>query len=709
MASQIAAVNDLFENAMKGRWNEVAEAYENNPMIQVAKITNSEDTALHIAVSDGRSDIVLKLVESMGQNASNVLKLQNEKGNTTLHLAAALGNAALCHCMASKDPKLVAARNKESETPLFLAALHGKKDAFLCLHFFNQEMDRTASCRKNNGDTILHSAIFGDHFSLAFQIIRCYPELVNSVNENGLTPLHILASKPNAFKSSSRLGLFDSIIYCCVLVDELKQEKYDHEACSNNSRANSDLKFPQNYEACINFLKLIKTSIRVLSIDLSKKDDGEDQLFPPNYATCVLLFKVMMKAMLIVLGLVQHASLYKYEDNGPKRRNSGPKEDEEAFSVSETLPVPDTGEISHQNKSTNHKKIENGSAQSGTEKMDNKILLAAKIGVTEMVDRFLKSYPAVIQELNTSEKNLVLLTFEKKNAQQSGRKETPMLIAARMGVTEMVEQILDTFPVAIHDLDSDRKNVVLLAIENRQTNSQGNSALHLAAKFGDHRPWLLPGAALQMQWEIKWYQFVKKSMPRHFFTRFNDNGKTPKEVFTETHKDLVKEGKEWLTKTSESCSVVAALIATVAFATSATVPGGVDQESGKPIFENEPVFNIFSISSLVALCFSVTALVFFLTILTSRYQEKDFVKDLPRKLLLGLTTLFTSIAAILISFCSGHSFMLKDEMRSAAYPIYAATCLPMTFFALAQLPLYFDLIWAIFKKVPQRSYKVISD
>ena len=166
MASQIAAVNDLFENAMKGRWNEVAEAYENNPMIQVAKITNSEDTALHIAVSDGRSDIVLKLVESMGQNASNVLKLQNEKGNTALHLAAALGNAALCHCMASKDPKLVAARNKESETPLFLAALHGKKDAFLCLHFFNQEMDRTASCRKNNGDTILHSAIFGEHFSM---------------------------------------------------------------------------------------------------------------------------------------------------------------------------------------------------------------------------------------------------------------------------------------------------------------------------------------------------------------------------------------------------------------------------------------------------------------------------------------------------------------------------------------------------------------
>ncbi|KAL9411300.1 hypothetical protein AB3S75_044986 [Citrus x aurantiifolia] len=98
---------------------------------------------------------------------------------------------------------------------------------------------------------------------------------------------------------------------------------------------------------------------------------------------------------------------------------------------------------------------------------------------------------------------------------------------------------------------------------------------------------------------------------------------------------------------------------------------------------------------------------FFLTIVPSR--ENDYARDLPRKLLLGLTTLFTSIAAILISFCSGHSFILKDEMRSAAYLIYAASCLPMTFFALAQLALYFDLIWAIFKKVPQRSYKVISD
>ncbi|KAK0607689.1 hypothetical protein LWI29_018644 [Acer saccharum] len=319
-------------------------------------------------------------------------------------------------------------------------------------------------------------------------------------------------------------------------------------------------------------------------------------------------------------------------------------------------------------------------------------------------------------------------TLEKEKAQQSCREETPLLIAAKMGVAEMVEKILNKFPVAVQDMNSENKNIVLLAVENRQTgiyqllmnrkilgdsvfrqlDNQGNSALHLAATFGEYRPWLIPGAALQMQWEIKWYRFVKKSMPPHFFVRCNDKDETPKEIFTNTHKELIKEGREWLTKTSESCSVVAALIATVAYATSATVPGGVSQGSGKPVFEDKIQFQIFAISSLVALCFSVTALVFFLAILTSRFEEYDFEMDLPKKLLLGLTSLFTSIASILISFCSGHFFILIDELRTAAYPIYAVTCLPMTFFAIVQLPLYFDLIWAIIKKVPQRSYKKTS-
>lgn len=124
------------------------------------------------------------------------------------------------------------------------------------------------------------------------------------------------------------------------------------------------------------------------------------------------------------------------------------------------------------------------------------------------------------------ELNFVLLAAEEKKTMEFGNMETPILIAAKKGVKEMVDNILEYFPVAIQDRNSEKKNVVLLAVENRQpevyelllrknimkdsvflvVDNEGNSALHLAAMLRDNQPWHIPGAALQMQWEIKWYK-----------------------------------------------------------------------------------------------------------------------------------------------------------------------------------------------------------
>lgn len=197
-------------------------------------------------------------------------------------------------------------------------------------------------------------------------------------------------------------------------------------------------------------------------------------------------------------------------------------------------------------------------------------------------------------------------------------------------------------------------------------------------------------------------------MPRHFFTRLNNNGRTAKEVFTDAHRELVKDGGTWLTNTSQSCSVVAALIATVAFASATTVPGGVKQDQGTPTLEGRPAFDVFAICSLVALCFSVTSLTMFLSILTSRYQVSDFHYSLPTKLILGLTSLFVSIASMLVSFCAGHFFVLAEQLKYAAYPVYAITCLPVTLFAVSQFPLYLDLLKSTMAPVPKRSYEVVS-
>ena len=49
---------------------------------------------------------------------------------------------------------------------------------------------------------------------MAIQIIEEHKNLVDAMNVDGLTPpLHVLANKPNAFKSSTQLGAFDRFIY----------------------------------------------------------------------------------------------------------------------------------------------------------------------------------------------------------------------------------------------------------------------------------------------------------------------------------------------------------------------------------------------------------------------------------------------------------------------------------------------------------------
>ena len=50
--------------------------------------------------------------------------------------------------------------------------------------------------------------------------------------------------------------------------------------------------------------------------------------------------------------------------------------------------------------------------------------------------------------------------------------------------------------------------------------------------------------------------------------------------------------------------------------------------------------------------------------------------------------------------------MLKDKLKNNALPVYAIACLPVILFVIAQFPLCFDLLRAIYKKVLRPSYNV---
>ncbi|KAK4263368.1 hypothetical protein QN277_028790 [Acacia crassicarpa] len=668
----------LYHYTQQGDWKEALTTFKNNPGIHKVPINRSGDTLLHVALNDFKDDSAEEIVEEIKKNQSwSVLKTKNERGDTPLHCAASIGSLKTCKAIGEaqrggNNQLMIEARNNKGETPLFLAALHGHNDAFFYLHSCCP--NQSGLWKRSDGETVLHCTIRREHFDLAFQIILLYKiDIVGSVDEKGITPLHILASKPSAFESSSNFRWYNKLVYNCIFVKPLMGSP-KQQSNNNDTLPNWWIKSSQNTQS-----------------GADEENPGyvgySNYVAPPNYWTCygilVCLFVCFIQPVLKAIGFQDIEDLKKKKQKHVWCRQLLDKiwEHKDAAYVGR------------------------GSAFRGYSLLQTDDSEFPK--------------PSGHHQIDAKQGD-----GEKK--EESDEKESAFFIAARNGVLEMLEKIMNDKPGSIHETNWQGQNVLQVAVECRQPHvfnlfikrlgkeriwkalvqnldNEGNTILHLAAKLSHDKPWHIPGAALQMQWEIKWFLYIKDKMPPYVLFLPNKGGTSPVDLFREYHENLVKEGTEWLNHTSASCSVVAGLIAGVAFATSTSIPGGTEEVSGKPHLQRYPAFNMFALTSLLALCCSITSLTMFLAILTSRQQPRDFRKDLPLKLLLGLSSLFISICSILVSFSAAFFFVLKDSLKEVVFPLYAATILPLTIYIIAQFPLYADLVRAIFSKVPQAS------
>ena len=175
----------------------------------------------------------------------------------------------------------------------------------------------------------------------------------------------------------------------------------------------------------------------------------------------------------------------------------------------------------------------------------------------------------------------------------------------------------------------------------------------------------------------------------------NIENKTPKMVFIDAHKDLLKEGQEWMKGTASSSTVVATLIVTMAFAVAFAVPGG-NKDEGKPVLLDKGAFMLFIISDAVALFSSATSVLMFLGILTSRYAVDDFLYRLPKRMTIGLVFLFLSLAATLVAFSATLSLVLQNKVTWIAAPLLAITSIPVGLFGVLQFPLLVNLVYSTY-------------
>ncbi|XP_027362230.1 ankyrin repeat-containing protein ITN1-like [Abrus precatorius] len=292
-----------------------------------------------------------------------------------------------------------------------------------------------------------------------------------------------------------------------------------------------------------------------------------------------------------------------------------------------------------------------------------------------------------------------------------------MLQAAKHGVIEFIKAMMEAQPhllwgatdknkrgVFSHAILNRRKEVLELIegvhgrkdMIKRSEDEFGNTLLHLAGYSGPSTDiHSKSGAFVQMQRENQWFKKVKGIVhPKGVMEAKNKDGKKPCEIFTESHKEMVKDAEKWAKNTASSFTLVGTLITTIMFAAAFTVPGGNNQNTGIPMFVGDTIFTLFIIADAISLFTSATSVLIFIGILTSRYAEKDFYKTLPLKLLCALVFLFFSVVSMTVTFCAAVGMMLKGYHRIIIAAMSLAS-IPVIVLVPAQLRLIFEIFSSI--------------
>nr|DAD22446.1 TPA_asm: hypothetical protein HUJ06_023909 [Nelumbo nucifera] len=226
---------------------------------------------------------------------------------------------------------------------------------------------------------------------------------------------------------------------------------------------------------------------------------------------------------------------------------------------------------------------------------------------------------------------------------------------------------------------------------DRKTN---NNALHLVAELPpvQRRNHISGAAALQLRKEIVWFRKVQAILPPLHQQAKNMDNKTPRMLFNDSHKELFKEGEEWMKQTAEACMVVATLVASVMLSATLALPGATKSDSGISIFIDRYNFNTFVMTNLISLLFSSSSLIAFLSIYITRFAEQDFLVILPWILCIGLLFLYISIASMIANFMSTILMVLRHEMKWVMIPPACLAILPIAILSMRQLPALFQMM-----------------
>ncbi|KAK1410503.1 hypothetical protein QVD17_37040 [Tagetes erecta] len=672
----------LYEASIKCDWKAAKAIIDKYPNMELVRcsITENGETALHVAASAKGPKHVEEFVSNLVALMTNDdLTLQNNNHNTALYLAVAAGNLKTVKIMVERNRALLTiVGSNGTMMPLYTAALFGHVDIVKYLYNNSKELRDDGWTDQNRGWLLL-KCVENDMFDVALEIVKTYPELgAGSV-------LGVLARKPEAFPETNMNIISRTINWgkdlCCKLLITLQPCPNEHPEHGRN--------------ISVPFLETKSNIIKSAFIGL-KGGSHEKK----DYA---------MQLLRIIWGNIAKRSKKEIDDiiRGPV----DVKQDDKLASgiVNQTLSLQ---KLISERIVSMHVEIQNiirGLPVTGKE---DQALKLQKL-ISEHIAKMHVETQNVIKGPTTSNHpNVASLGNTKKT--YSSR---ILFVAAEMGNVTFVVELIRRYPDLIWKVNDDGLSIFHIAVKHRHEgiynllyeigsmkdlitplkDGKDNNMLHLVGvRAKQKRLEDVSGVALQMQRELLWFKEVEAMIPPSYRERKNKDGLTPYELFTKEHKDLVTQGEKWMKGTASQCMVVAALIATIVFAAAFTVPGGYsqinDKNNGFPVFHSKATFMVFVVADAISLFTSSTSILMFLSILTSRYAERDFLESLPIKLMLGLAALFLSITTMTIAFCVSFFVLYHKGLLWMPIVISVFGVLPVLLYMVLQYGLFFDVI-----------------
>ncbi|KAF8377125.1 hypothetical protein HHK36_030498 [Tetracentron sinense] len=123
-----------------------------------------------------------------------------------------------------------------------------------------------------------------------------------------------------------------------------------------------------------------------------------------------------------------------------------------------------------------------------------------------------------------------------------------VFLAAELGIVEFIEEIVTSFPVMMLAQDEEnQRNILQIAVVHRQ-----ERIFNFICGTGTTRR---ASAYVSDKFVTSSRKEVEKLVEPAYREDRNSEGKTPRALFTEQHKDLVKEGEKWMKETATACMV----------------------------------------------------------------------------------------------------------------------------------------------------------